>query len=762
VSAFYERTIADLARSGLDEADARAMAIEDLSASDVQELTKGAFKATAYKLPYFDQNKHDIGFFRIRFHEPQIRANAFGDKGKKKAQRYWQPPRTGVNTYLAPMPGIDWDKILSNPELTIFITEGEKKAAAANKHKLYCLGLGGVYSLGSKRQEISLLPELIKAGVGGRKIRFVFDGDDQTNGAVDRAGRRGCQLMVEAGADVGVIHLPIHEPLDTFLKNHGPQALLDLPVVPFDVKAQIAVAREMPKVSVRIKREKIWSLMASDLKERVSFHTVANGETKDLYYFDRDTLRLYDVNNPKNRETRAALNAHYGTNGSEDEWYWLHDELANHIFRDGTPTVVHPFASVNKDKSTLYVYDGDQRVFKVTPSGWTREPNGTDGVLFRNPGMTPIELAEEGRRAAAEMLTETANFKDGRYLKADQARLLYDLWCWTPFFPELMPTRPILLLNGPQGSAKTSALRRYLQTLNGPAAEVFVLDPKRLDGLIAALSHDPVVVIDNADGAIKGLENIVAVAATGGKYPLRELFTTNDPRVVQLTAFVAATSRDPKPFRRPDVADRLLPLTVDRRETFLEEAQINTETNRNRPAWWWYALTVLPAMLKALRTYRPKRSAYRLADFTRFCLAVGPVIGYKRDVIEAALKAVDDERSEFASEGSTLPEALETACRTFKDNTISRAKQGKGKDKDKDGEDEEDREPWLTADQLLTAVQLCVPDFPYKNAQSFGTAVRNEQAALRIQGITVKTKRRHASKLNYHVSWKGETGSEKC
>ena len=366
------------------------------------------------------------------------------------------------------------------------------------------------------------------------------------------------------------------------------------------------------------------------------------------------------------------MSARYGTNASEPEWAWLHEELANHAVLHGTPTTVHTFASFSRDARTLYVYDGDQGTFRITTDGWKRERNGVDGVLFRHPGMAAVEPADEGTRAAVDLLIDTPNFKDGQYLKVAHARMLYELWWWMPFFPEEMPTRPILLLNGPPGSAKTSAAKRCAQTLFGVQADVTAVDPKRLDGLVAALSNDPVAVIDNADGAIPGLENMLAIAATGGEYGLRELYHTNRSRKVKLKAFIAATSRDPKPFRRDDVADRLLPLTVDRRESYVSEAQINAETERNRPTWWRYALDTLPAIIKAVCTQRPKHGRYRLADFTRFCLAAGPALGYPREDIEAALEAVEQERNEFAAEGSPLPDALETACRAFKDNVSVR------------------------------------------------------------------------------------------
>jgi hypothetical protein len=78
-------------------------------------------------------------------------------------------------------------------------------------------------------------------------------------------------------------------------------------------------------------------------------------------------------------------------------------------------------------------------------------------------------------------------------------------------------------------------------------------------------------------------------------------------------------------------------------------------------------------------------------------MAVGPVLGYKREVIEVALQAVDDERNEFVSESSCLPDALENTCRAYPDYTITRTITIKGKDR----KIKEECDPWLTAVDIV-------------------------------------------------------------
>lgn len=50
---YSKATLADLGRSGLYEKDARKMRLVELTREDVKELTKGRFRCTGYKIPYF-------------------------------------------------------------------------------------------------------------------------------------------------------------------------------------------------------------------------------------------------------------------------------------------------------------------------------------------------------------------------------------------------------------------------------------------------------------------------------------------------------------------------------------------------------------------------------------------------------------------------------------------------------------------------------------------------------------------------------------
>ena len=65
--------------------------------------------------------------------------------------KYWQPAGSGIHLYILP----SVRAILSNPNIEIAITEGEKKAACLTQNGISTIGLGGVWSWGDGNGDLT-------------------------------------------------------------------------------------------------------------------------------------------------------------------------------------------------------------------------------------------------------------------------------------------------------------------------------------------------------------------------------------------------------------------------------------------------------------------------------------------------------------------------------------------------------------------------------------------------------------------------------
>lgn len=217
--------LADLKRSGLTEKDFKLMRCRALT-SDETEAATAKHKARSLLIPYFDVDGHEANFFRLRFLEP---TRAFG---RQKPQRYYQPPDTPPRAYLPPH--IEWKKVFTDPSVPIWITEGEKKAAAAAKQGIACIGLGGVWSWKSTKNRQPILPEFVTIDWQKRQVVLCFDSDAEEKPDVEGALAVLGATLETRGATVFRVQLPLlpgHDKtgLDDFLVERGGAELKKLP-----------------------------------------------------------------------------------------------------------------------------------------------------------------------------------------------------------------------------------------------------------------------------------------------------------------------------------------------------------------------------------------------------------------------------------------------------------------------------------------------------------------------------------------------------
>src|SRR5690606_20580782 len=218
--------LADLARSGLDDKDAKKMGIRAYTKAQSKKLGLSE-EAMGYSIPYFDLDGKQTGFFRYRLLEDTARG--FAKLTGKRGPKYLQPPGTPPDVYLAPF--LDWREIAEDASQYVVITEGEKKAAKATREGVPTVGLGGVWSFRAKKQRIDFLPTLQKFTWSERTVFIIYDSDAAANPDVRKAAHALGDHLVGLGAFVHIGYLP-SDPgekvgLDDYLVANDADKLID-------------------------------------------------------------------------------------------------------------------------------------------------------------------------------------------------------------------------------------------------------------------------------------------------------------------------------------------------------------------------------------------------------------------------------------------------------------------------------------------------------------------------------------------------------
>jgi hypothetical protein len=181
-------------------------------------------------IPFTDRDGRPTGYVRVKPSCPRQKDG--------KVVKYESPVGAPNRAYMPPATRAK----IADVSAPVLITEGEKKAAAADQHGFLCIGLVGVDGWqmkretapdGRKRGDRKLIPDLAALDWSGRTVHIVYDSEAVTKPEVQGAECRLAEALRAAGADVSVVRLPdgaggAKVGLDDFLLAHGPHALRGL------------------------------------------------------------------------------------------------------------------------------------------------------------------------------------------------------------------------------------------------------------------------------------------------------------------------------------------------------------------------------------------------------------------------------------------------------------------------------------------------------------------------------------------------------
>lgn len=257
-------------------------------------------------------------------------------------------------------------------------------------------------------------------------------------------------------------------------------------------------------------------------------------------------------------------------------------------------------------------------------------------VLFRRTALiSPMP--------APDLSGRLDDFRDIFNVSEQGFRLLVG-WLIAACIPD-MP-RPILLLLGQQGTAKTTALKMLIMLISDSPTPVSSTPSTPEDWAITANSN-PVIGLDNVSRLTPWFQDALCKAVTGDGYITREKYSDSDVTVLSFQRVMGMTSIDPGTLQG-DVIDRMIqvelePIPKSGRKT---DREVTVRFESVRRSAHGAILNLLSKVLGKLPSVSLTESP-RMADFALLLKALDDVTGwstlddYLRTIDSASADAVD-------------------------------------------------------------------------------------------------------------------------
>lgn len=442
-----------------------------------------------------------------------------------------------------------------------------------------------------------------------------------------------------------------------------------------------------------VKNRRIGMVVKSRLIQDGAFF-VSKADQEQLY-FARGEKRLYKLGSDA---FAAYLCDKFGLNSAEQEFNFVVADIETHGLRHGAVQEVHRFARFTGN--ALYIDVGAQQMYRLDGKAITLLSNGDDGVLFRESDQIEpwVFNPDVGSSHVKLHLVEQLHTNDA------DSKALFQVYIHALFFERLLPTKPIVLITGEKGSGKTSVGRAIKKVLFGTGANVDIGVSTDERSARAAVSHNYFICMDNVDGMVDWLGNLLASVSTGATIRMATLYKTNEESKFEPHCFVMINSRDPASLRRDDIADRLLIFEAERHTKFVPESQLLADLAKNRSAILSEMLVNLNrivATLKRRKNVAP--AAQRLADFAALASTIAKVLKLPGAV--RAINKMENKRNDLVLDGDPITSALLAYSI------------------------EPDRPEWIATGALFAALRPG-KEFGRTTGRSFGRRLRNLKSNL--------------------------------
>ena len=272
--------------------------------------------------------------------------------------------------------------------------------------------------------------------------------------------------------------------------------------------------------------------------------------------------------------------------------------------------------------------DEEKRVVHVTKDGW--EIIKDSSVLFyRHVTMSAQVMPERGGKDLS-ILTKHYKFKHRDDVILHIVSLITKFLVHVP--------HAIDVLHGEKGASKTTSQRKDKSLVDPDRCDIRTI-PKTKEDLAIMLDKHYFLCLDNITNISPEISDLLCMAATGGAYAKRKLFSNDDETILEFLQAVSLNGINVV-ATKPDLLDRCILLELERlspseRKT---EKVLWDEFNADKPLILGMIFTIISRAMCIFPTVKLEALG-RMADFTIWGYAVAEAAGIGGDkFLEAYLK----------------------------------------------------------------------------------------------------------------------------
>lgn len=643
--------------------------------------------------------------------------------------------------------------------LPLLIVEGEKKTLKATqefffKENLFLpIGISGVNNWKARKVEHTskgdkiiqdYIDDIKSLSLANKIIYICFDSNQEFNELVQEAQNELSRYFVGRGA-ARVLNIRIpHDPafgkhgvgLDDYLLKHSKEEFKELvkeATSNDSIKYSIKLIRKLPNKTFFDKVDTIVVLILKDLQAAGSFYFDNNGS----YYFNNVTNIMLQM-----EETAFAMRLadDYGLYRDNSEFKAVISKIEEHANFHGKKISIKNVSYYDTASKSLYIYDNNGSLLEIAER---QDESKAASIMLRRNGYLSIFFKHREEHSAIKYqskatgfferyILDVCNFQATEYTKLtqEQQKLLFTVWFYSLFFPNLLPTKPILVMTGDYGSGKSTIQRLVGKLLFGINFNVSTIQGER--DFLTSIINKYYLVYDNVDINDEWVRNAIASLSTGFKVEVRKMYSNMEMFQADPIAYLAMNSMTQGLYKRPDVASRLLLFRTKRIPQFIPAQILERDVIEHRDEILSEVIDNLRGMLRYINDTFNYYGSFRMADFANLGTKIAAYFGQDK-AFENILQVMGQEQKELPLEDSPLVDLIDK----FIGGRLNQI--------------------YMSTGELYGSFKKIAEDsglfFPFKSSVSFGRALQTQIDNLRIYyDITIH--RGRANKTMYLITYK--------